>query len=110
MQELARATWSNSEQAKDALLSVTLPWLSRWEGEIALKLFGEDERAEYFAEFMTEGFVCADYAAKTEGINKLIAARVINPNEARAMLNYPSYDGGDKFENPNTSTTVASNA
>jgi HK97 family phage portal protein len=108
LQSLERATYSNSEQAKDNLLSVTLlPWLTRWEGEIALKMFADDERREFYAEFNTEGFVRADYAAKTEGISKLIAARVLNPNEARALLNLPGYDGGDKFENPNTSGAVA---
>lgn len=105
LQELGRATWGNSEQAKDNLLSVTLlPWISKWEGEIRLKLFSADERTKFFAEFMTEGFVRADYAAKTEGISKLIAARVINPNEARAMLNLPAYAGGDQFINPNTTS------
>ncbi|MEH2542825.1 phage portal protein [Bradyrhizobium sp. AZCC 1699] len=105
LQDLGRATWSNSEQAKDNLLSVTLlPWITKWEGEIALKLFNADERTTFFAEFMTEGFVRADYAAKTEGISKLIAARVLNPNEARAMMNLPAYAGGDQFINPNTTS------
>jgi HK97 family phage portal protein len=103
LQDLARATWSNSEQAKDNLLSVTLlPWIIAWQSQIQLKLFNRDERDKYFAEFKIEGFVHADYAAKTEGISKLIAARVINPNEARAMMNLPAYAGGDQFINPNT--------
>lgn len=109
LQSLERATWSNSEQAKENLLSVTLlPWITRWEGEIAVKLFGEDERKEYFAEFNTEAFVRADFAAKTEGIAKLIASRAMSPNEARALLNMPGYGPeGDKFENPNTSRGMA---
>lgn len=109
LQDLGRATWSNSEQAKDNLLSVTLlPWITRWQGEIALKLFNNDERSKFYAEFMVEGFVHADYAAKTEGISKLIAARVINPNEARGMLNFPAYADGNEFINPNVQTATLS--
>jgi HK97 family phage portal protein len=111
LQSLERATYSNSEQARDNLLSTTLqPWLVRWQGEIALKLFNDDERSKFYAEFMVEGFVHADYAAKTEGISKLIAARVINPNEARAMMNLPAYAGGDQFINPNVQSGVSAAA
>ena len=103
LQSLQKATWSNSEQAKEFLLSVTLlPWIRRWEAALTLKLLTQWEReAGFYIEFKTEGFVHADYKARTEGINKLIASRVINPNEARAMLNLPPYEGGDKFINPN---------
>jgi HK97 family phage portal protein len=102
LQDLGRATWANSEQAKDNLLSVTLlPWITKWQDEIALKLFSDDERAQYVCEFKTEAFVHADYKSKTEGISKLISARVISPNEARAMMNLPPYAGGDEFVNPN---------
>jgi len=109
LQSLQKATWSNSEQAKEFLLSVTLlPWIRRWEAALTLKLLTEEERAAgFYIEFKTEGFVHADYKARTEGINKLIASRVINPNEARAMLNLPPYEGGDQFINPNVTPGAA---
>ena len=38
--DFGRATWSNGEQMSGMFLTFTLvPWLLRWEGEIALKLF-----------------------------------------------------------------------
>ena len=43
--EYGRATWANSEEQGKQLLTYTLmPWIKRWEGEIALKLFTPDER------------------------------------------------------------------
>jgi HK97 family phage portal protein len=101
--DLDRATWSNAEAMNRQFLQLTLlPWLKRWEGEIALKLFTSDERADRYGEFVTDGLLRADFAARMEGYSKAIAARFLSPNEARAMENRPPYEGGDRFENPNT--------
>ncbi|QDM32718.1 phage portal protein [Tardiphaga sp. vice352] len=106
--ELGRATWGNSEEMNQQFLDGTLmKWISAFEGEVRLKLFDRDERDIYFAEFLTDGFVRANYAARMEGLSKAISARLINPNEGRAVLNMPPYVGGEKYENPNTSTAVA---
>jgi HK97 family phage portal protein len=103
LSELTRNTWSNSEQARGIFLDFTMArWLCAWEGEVRLKLFADDDA--HFAEFVTDAFVRSDYAARTEGLSKLIAARVLNPNEARSMLNLPPYEGGDQFINPNVQT------
>jgi HK97 family phage portal protein len=106
--ELGRATWGNGEQQGRQFLDLCLmAWVSRWEGEIRLKLFTPEERATYFAEFLTDGFARADLAARMEAYSKAIAARILNPNEVRAMENRAPYAGGDKFENPNTSQGAA---
>jgi HK97 family phage portal protein len=101
--ELGRATWGNSEEMSQHFLDFTMMrWITAWEGEIRLKLFANDP--SHFAEFQTDNFVRANYAARMEGLSKAIAARVINPNEARAILNLPPYAGGDEFLNPNVQT------
>lgn len=106
--ELGRATWGNGEQQGRQFLDLCLmAWVSRWEGECRLKLFTPDERKTYFAEFLTDGFARADLAARMEAYSKAIAARILNPNEVRALENRAPYEGGDKFENPNTATGVA---
>lgn len=103
--EMGRATWGNSEEQRQNFLDYTLAhWISAWEGELRLKLFSREERDTYYAEFMTDAFVRANYAARMEGFSKAIAARIINPNEARAMMNLPPYEGGDEFINPNVQT------
>lgn len=105
LQDYGRATWSNSEEMGRQFLTYTLtPWLKRWEGEIRLKLFGAQERDTYFAEFLIDDLLRADYATRMDGYGKAIAARILNPNEARAAENRPPYAGGDRFENPNVTT------
>jgi HK97 family phage portal protein len=100
--DFGRATWSNGEQMSGMFLTFTLiPWLLRWEGEIALKLFSEEERATFSAAFNTNALQRADFLARMQGYQQAIAARVLNPNEARGFENLPPYTGGDKFENPN---------
>lgn len=106
--ELGRATWGNGEQQGRQFLDFCLmAWIKRWEGEVRLKLFTPDERGTYFAEFLTDDLARADQAARYELYAKAIAARILNPNEVRAMENRAPYAGGDKFENPNTSQGAA---
>jgi HK97 family phage portal protein len=108
--ELGRATWSNSEQMRQDFLTFCLmTWIKRWEGEIRLKLFTAEERDTYFAEFLLEDFLRADFATRMDGYSQAIAARILNPNEARAAENRPPYAGGEIFENPNTTTAAKSN-
>lgn len=103
LMEYGRATWGNSAEMRQQFLTFALlPWIGRWQGEIRLKLFSEDERDTYFAEFLTDDFLRADLTERADSYAKLIAARVLNPNEVRAAENRPPYAGGEKFENPNT--------
>lgn len=104
--ELGRATWSNSEQMGHEFLTFTLlPWLEAWTGAIRRALFSLEERDSLFTEFLVDDLLRADLQSRADAYGKLIAARVLNPNEARAMENRPAYSGGERFENPNTSTS-----
>lgn len=108
--ELGRATWGNAAEMGAAFLRFTLDrWLKAWEGEIRLKLIAREDRARYYAEFLTDDLLRTDLAARADAYSKLIAARVLNPNEVRAMENRAPYPGGDEFVNPNTMTGGAAN-
>jgi HK97 family phage portal protein len=108
LMEYGRATWANSESMRRDFIDFSIRrWLSAWEGEIALKLFTADERKSYFTEFLLDDFVKGDLATRMEAYSKAIAARILNPNEVRALENRPPYVGGDVFANPNTSVAVA---
>ncbi|WP_413709375.1 phage portal protein [Rhizobium sp. Rhizsp82] len=103
--DYGRATWGNSDaQGMQLVTYCLMPWLKRWEGEIRLKLIPADKRKELLAEFLVDDLLRADTAARYEAYSKAIASKFMNPNEARARENLPSYTGGDRFENPNTST------
>jgi phage portal protein BeeE len=69
-----------------------------------LKLFEPDERDDFYSEFLVDDLLKADIAARATAYSQLIAARVLNANEARARENLPPYAGGDTFENPHTAT------
>jgi phage portal protein BeeE len=79
-----------------------MPWLRQWEAGYSRVLLTAEERKTYTIEFDVNSLLQADYAARTEGYSKLIASRILNPNEVRAMENRPPYEGGDEFSNPNT--------
>jgi HK97 family phage portal protein len=105
LQELGRATFNNAETLGIQFRTYTiLPWVKRWESEIALKLLSDDERATYYPAFDLDELERADFQKRAEGYAKLIAARVLNPNEAREKENMPPYAQGDQFINPNTTT------
>lgn len=105
--ELGRATWANSEEMGHVFLTYTLmPWLKQWEGALRRALFTREERATHFAEFLVDDFARADLGSRASAYSSLIAARVLNPNEVRAMENRPPYAGGEAFLNPHTTTTT----
>jgi HK97 family phage portal protein len=106
--EMGRATWSNSAEMGATFLRFTLMrWLKAWEGEVRLKLIAAEDRARFYPEHLVDDLLRADLAARAEAYAKLITARVLNPNEARAMENRAPYPGGDLFANPNTTATPA---
>ena len=107
--ELGRATFANSaEMGRQFITYTLLPWVRRWEGEIALKLLAPDERGRYRIELDTDDFDRADIAARATAYSSLIAARVMNPNECRELESLPPYAGGESYLNPNI-TNVTEN-
>lgn len=103
LQDYERGTWSNTEQMALNFLTYALaPWLKRWEGEVRLKLFSPKDRDNYVVEFLTDDLLRSDYATRTEGYAKLIAARVMTANEVRQRENLPRHPDGDALVNPNT--------
>lgn len=108
LNDYGRATWSNNEAQGSQLVTYCLmSWIKRWEGEIMLKLFSEDERDEWFAEFLTDDLLRADTAKRMAAYAVAITSRIMNPNECRARENLPAYEGGDEYVNPNTTSDKA---
>lgn len=100
--DLGRATWSNSEQLGLEFLTYALePWLQVLEDALRRALFDEVERPTHFVLFDRDDLTRADLGARAAAYSSLIAARVINPNEARAWEGLPPYAGGNEFANPN---------
>lgn len=111
LQDLERATWSNMEQAGREFLVYSLePWLRALEGCLRRALFTADEFPTHRIVFDRDDLTRADIGDRASAYSSLIAARVLNPNEARAWECLPPYAGGDTFANPHTSTTLPAGA
>ncbi len=94
LQDLSRATFSNSEQQDLHLVKHTLKrWVEQFEAELNLKLFGRN--ANRFAEFNLDGLLRGDYKTRMEGNSTAIQTGQLTPNEARSMDNRPPLSGGD---------------
>lgn len=97
--------------AQEFITLTLLPWLTRWKQELELKLLTPEERKIYCIEFDVDSFARADLLARSQALSAAVSARILNPNEARAIgFGLPAYDGGDVFENFNTSSAHAGGA
>jgi HK97 family phage portal protein len=100
--DLARATWSNTEQlGKEFLIYCLDPWLCALEGALDRVLFVGAERGKFRIKFDRDDMSRADLQTRATTINSLIASEVINPNEGRSWIGYAPYAGGEKFGNRN---------
>ena len=105
--QLDRATWSNAEQMGATFLQLCLqPWLTRWQNAYDTVLFTDDERDDFYSEFVVDDLQRADAAGRAEIFGKLIAMRAMTPNEVRSAMNLPPLSGGDELANPYTTTTT----
>ena len=59
----------------------------------------KDSQSHYF-KFNTSAMMRMDPSTQAEYLTKLIASRVMSPNEARDKLDLNPYEGGDTYENP----------
>lgn len=96
---------------QEFLSQALLPRLKSFEQELELKLLTPEERGQYAIEFNVDGFARADLLARAQALSATVAARILNPNEARQIgFGLPAYQGGDVFENFNTSSAHAGGA
>ncbi|OKO81836.1 hypothetical protein AC630_13790 [Bradyrhizobium sp. AS23.2] len=96
---------------QEFLSQALLPRLKSFEQELELKLLTPEERKQYAIEFNIDGFARADLQARANALSVAVSARILNPNEARQIgFGLPAYEGGDVFENFNTSSAHAGGA
>ncbi|MET4216057.1 HK97 family phage portal protein [Bradyrhizobium sp. LB14.3] len=112
LMEADRSTPRSIEALGQEFVTMTLlPWLKGWEQALELKLLAKEERDQFCIEFNLDAFARADLLARAQALSVAVAARILNPNEARSIgFGLPAYVGGDTFENPNTSSAHAGGA
>jgi HK97 family phage portal protein len=97
LQDLTHGTFSNTEQQDLHLVKHTIRrWVTQFEQELNLKLFGRGEK-EYYVEYNIDGLLRGDFATRMSGYATAIQNAVLTPNEARAQENRPNDDQGDEL-------------
>lgn len=96
--DLNRATWRNVEELNRQYLTHTiLPWLDIWQSALSRVLLSEQERADYFLEFITDDLLRGDITARFGALAQAVGAPWMTPNEARAVENRAPVEGGDEL-------------
>lgn len=98
--DLERSTNNNIEQQSLEFVIYTMrPWLVRWEQAINTQLLTEDERSDYFAEFLVEGLLRGSPVTRASFYKELFYLGALSPNDIREKENLdPITDpGGDKY-------------
>lgn len=109
--ELSRGTWSNFEQSHRDFLTGTLrPWISRWQAAYGRVLLTPEERTRLYIEATPDDMLSVEFAARATAFSQYVAMRALTPNEVRAALNRPPLPGGDKLQNPFTTTSATAPA
>lgn len=97
LQDLTHGTFSNTEQQDLHFVKHTIKrWVEQFEQEINLKLFGRGNNRQY-VEFEMDGLLRGDFKTRMDGYAQAVNSAILTPNEARAMENRPTMDGGDKL-------------
>mgnify|MGYP000536242706 CR=1 FL=1 len=101
--DASKTSFASSEmEGRNFLVYSLEPWLQALEGALRRALFLPEDRAKHRVVFERDDLTRADLGVRATAYAKLIAARIINANEARAWEGLSPYDGGDEFANPNT--------
>lgn len=88
------------EQQNIGLLTYTLrPWLVRWEQALNSKLIPENERSSYFVEFLVDGMLRGDIAARYAAYSVGRQWGWLSANDIRELENLNPIDagGGDDY-------------
>jgi phage portal protein BeeE len=106
--DLERATFSNIEHQSMAYVRQTLvPWLVRYEQELARKLFEPSEMNSLYIKFNVEGLLRGDAMTRAEYNSKLFNIGALSVNEIREKEDLNPVEGGDEYF-INTSLTKVS--
>lgn len=105
-------SYNSLEQKNLAYLQNCLStWMKAWEEECEVKLLTEAELQKgYYFKFNDGALLRTDKQTTATIISTLRSSAVINANEARGWLDMNPFDGGDTYENPNTTSGKPSGA
>ena len=96
--ELEQATFSNIEhQSIDFVVHTLRPWLIRWEQSIQMRLVSPREQASIFAEFLVDGLLRGDLAARYAAYSIARNGGWMSANDIREAENMNPIEGGEIY-------------
>ena len=97
-------SYNSKAEDNQAYLDTTLShWIKQLSMECTLKLLSESQRREMWFDYDTSELLRMNPLQRAQFHQVMIQSKIENPNEARRDFHLQPYEGGDKYENPNTS-------
>ena len=88
LKELTHATYSNIEEMQLEFIQDSVrPWAERFEAHFDWKLLNEEEKEDYFTEFMLDALLRGNFLARNQGLAVMRQNGALNGDEWRAMMN-----------------------
>ncbi len=107
LKDLSKSSFNNIEMQSQEFVTYTLmPYITRIEEEINLKLFRTNEIGKTFVEFNVNGLLRGDVKSRTESYRTAITNGYMSVNEVRRKENMNSIEGGDKHFMQMNMTTI----
>jgi len=107
LKDLSKSSFNNIEMQSQEFVTYTLmPYITRIEQEMNLKLFRTNELGKTFIEFNVNGLLRGDVKSRTEAYKTAITNGYMSINEVRQKENMNSIDGGDKHFMQMNMTTI----
>ena len=88
-------------QSQEFVTYTLMPYITRIEQEMNLKLFRTNELGKTFVEFNVNGLLRGDVKSRTEAYKTAITNGYMSINEVRQKENMNSIEGGDKHFHAN---------
>jgi HK97 family phage portal protein len=97
LSDLDRSTFNNIEHQGIEFVQYSLmPWIKRWEEELARKLLREDEKKDHFFRFNINGLMRGDAKTRAEYYRLMLDLGVLNINEVRNLEEFNDIPGGNQ--------------
>jgi len=107
LKDLSKSSFNNIEMQSQEFVTYTLmPYITRIEQEMNLKLFRTNELGKTFVEFNVNGLLRGDVKSRTEAYKTAITNGYMSINEVRQKENLNSINGGDKHFMQLNMTTI----
>ncbi len=107
LKDLSKSSFNNIEMQSQEFVTYTLmPYLTRIEQEMNLKLFRTNELGKTFVEFNVNGLLRGNIKDRTDAYKTAITNGYMSINEVRQKENLNSIEGGDKHFMQLNMTTI----